>query len=153
MFVSNALPNPYNLADVVLMHLAVASINMTSDPKIMPNLPLEIIDNIFFFCTRGTLFNCLTLSQEYVGLAIMQLYRSVPTQYYRRIGNLDERKAYKPAIFEAQPNPSSKEVLRLAHYRYAVRGVEDVDNTLCDPNRLPDFAKIVADYPRIRTLK
>jgi hypothetical protein len=144
-----------SLAHPDQMYLAAASINTTSDPKIMPNLPLEIIDNIFFFCTRGTLFNCLTLSQDYIGLAIMQLYRSVPTQYYRNVATDGKhvRKACKPAVFESPPNPSLKQVLRLAHYRYAVRDVDDVGNTLCSPDRLPNFAKIVADYPRIRGLK
>jgi hypothetical protein len=142
-----------SLAHPDQMYLAAASINTTSDPKIMPNLPLEIFDNIFFFCTCGTLFNCLTLSQDYIGIAIMQLYRSVPARYYRNVTTdgklvLDCR---QPAVFQAPPNPSSEQALRLAHYRYAVR---DIDDTLCGwVDRMPEFAKIAEDHPRIRSFR
>jgi hypothetical protein len=156
MSVSTVLLNPHTLADLVLMYLAVATINMTSDPKIVPNLPLEIIDNIFFFCTQGTLFNCLTLSQDYVGLAIMQLYRSVPTIYYRKVRTDGKpvTNTCTPSVFQTPLNPSLQQALRFAHYRYAVRYIEDTNDILWGgPYGLPDFAKLVADHPRIRGLK
>lgn len=153
-----AVTGPALLGSLGLINFtAASSTDNSSDTKTMPNLPLEIFDNIFFFCSTRTLFNCLTLSQNHVGIAIIQLYRSVPTRYSRQVekdGKL-ERESRATYLFSKHTSTSlpSDQDARLLQYRHAVREIDDVDNVICNKDRLPALSEIVQKFPRLGTFR